>query len=357
MNIRITLATVICLLTLSLAATAQETPAAALTLEQILAAADTANPELASLALQRENARVAFDRASASSDARLDQIAATLQWQRAQLTVRQATTRELLAIAQGYVSLQQANEEVDLLDERLRLAQLDLQLTDARVEVGAAGSVEQLQAQVAALSAELNLTAGQHQRRFNTLPDLVDMTGLDTAALDAVALTSQPPELPELGMSDSYAAATALQARRAPACRAATGNRRNQPEPAIRRRSSTSRLDLEAANNTVAASMAAVEDTAANLQTATASAYATAQQAFGTVTLRELQLALQQERTRRAEEQFAAGVITQSGLAGSQADLAAAVNTVRAARWSVWFAWLRLQDAAGIDLPAIPGVE
>ena len=354
MNIRITLATVICLLTLSLAATAQETPAAALTLEQILAAADTANPELASLALQRENARVAFDRASASSDARLDQIAATLQWQRAQLTVRQATTRELLAIAQGYVSLQQANEEVDLLDERLRLAQLDLQLTDARVEVGAAGSVEQLQAQVAALSAELNLTAGQHQRRFNTLPDLVDMTGLDTAALDAVALTSQPPELPELGMSDSYAAATAQRAEHRHAAQQLEIDEINLN---LLSAEETSRLDLEAANNTVAASMAAVEDSAANLQTATASAYATAQQAFGTVTLRELQLALQQERTRRAEEQFAAGVITQSGLAGSQADLAAAVNTVRAARWSVWFAWLRLQDAAGIDLPAIPGVE
>ena len=354
MNIRITLATVICLLTLSLAATAQETPAAALTLEQILAAADTANPELASLALQRENARVAFDRASASSDARLDKIAATLQWQRAQLTVRQATTRELLAIAQGYVSLQQANEEVDLLDERLRLAQLDLQLTDARVEVGAAGSVEQLQAQVAALSAELNLTAGQHQRRFNTLPDLVDMTGLDTAALDAVALTSQPPELPELGMSDSYAAATAQRAEHRHAAQQLEIDEINLN---LLSAEETSRLDLEAANNTVAASMAAVEDTAANLQTATASAYATAQQAFGTVTLRELQLALQQERTRRAEEQFAAGVITQSGLAGSQADLAAAVNTVRAARWSVWFAWLRLQDAAGIDLPAIPGVE
>lgn len=354
MNIRITLATVICLLTLSLAATAQETPAAALTLEQILAAADTANPELASLALQRENARVAFDRASASSDARLDQIAATLQWQRAQLTVRQATTRELLAIAQGYVSLQQANEEVDLLDERLRLAQLDLQLTDARVEVGAAGSVEQLQAQVAALSAELNLAAGQHQRRFNTLPDLVDMTGLDTAALDAAALTSQPPELPELGMSDSYAAATA---RRAEHRHAAQQLEIDEINLNLLSAEETSRLDLEAANNTVAASMAAVEDTAANLQTATASAYATAQQAFGTVTLRELQLALQQERTRRAEEQFAAGVITQSGLAGSQADLAAAVNTVRAARWSAWFTWLRLQDAAGIDLPAIPGVE
>ena len=243
---------------------------------------------------------------------------------------------------------------MDLLDERLRLAQLDLQLTDARVEVGAAGSVEQLQAQVAALSAELNLTAGQHQRRFNTLPDLVDMTGLDTAALDAVALTSQPPELPELGMSDSYAAATA---RRAEHRHAAQQLEIDEINLNLLSAEETSRLDLEAANNTVTASMAAVEDTAANLQTATASAYATAQQAFGTVTLRELQLALQQERTRRAEEQFAAGVITQSGLAGSQADLAAAVNTVRAARWSVWFAWLRLQDAAGIDLPAIPGVE
>ena len=354
MNIRITLATVTCLLTLSLAAAAQAAPAATMTAEQILAAAATANPELASLALQRENARVAFDRTSASSDARLDKIAATLQWERAQLTVRQATTRELLAIAQGYVSLQQANEEVDLLDERLRLARIDLQLSNARVEVGAAGTVELLQAQVAALSAELNLAAAQHQRRFNTLPDLVDMTGLDTAALDAAALTSQPPELPELGMSDRYAAATAKRAEHRHAAQQLEIDEINLN---LLSAEETSRLDLEAANNTVAASMAAVEDTAANLQTATASAYATAQQGFGTVTLRELQLALQQERTHRAEQQFAAGAITQSGLAGSQADLAAAVNTVRAARWSAWLAWLRLQDAAGIDLPAIPGVE
>ena len=332
----------------------EETPAATLTVEQILAAADTANPQLESLALQRDNARVAFDRASASSDARLDQIAATLQWERAQLTVRQGTTLELLAIAQGYVSLQQANEEVDLLDERLRLAQLDLQLTDARVNVGAAGTVEQLQAQVAALTAELNLAAARQQRRFNTLPDLVDMTGLDMAALGAAALTSQPPELPELGMSDTYAAATA---RRAEHRHAAQQLEIDEINLNLLSAEETSRLDLAAATNTVAASRAAVEDTAVNLQTATASAYATAQQAFGTVTLRELQLALQQERTRRAAEQFAAGVITQSGLAGSQADLAAAVNTVRAARWSAWFAWLRLQDAAGIALPAVPGME
>ena len=354
MNIRIAATAAACLLTLSLAAAAQQAPATGLTIAEALAAAEAANPELAALALQRENARVAFDRASASSDARLDQITARLQWERAQLTASQGTTRELLAIAQGYVSLQQANEEVSLLEERLRLATLDLQLTDARVRVGAAGKVEQLQAQVAALSAELNLAAARHQRRFNTLPDLVDMTGIDSAVLAAAALTSQPPDLPELGSSDTYAAATA---RRAEHRHAAQQLEIDEINLKLSSEEETSRLDREAATNTVAGSKAALEETAVNLQTATASAYATAQQAFDTVTLRGLQLALQQERTRRAGEQFDAGVITESDLAGSRADQVAAADAVRAARWSAWFAWLRLQDAAGIDLPAIPGVQ
>ena len=354
MNIRITATAAILVLGLSLPAMAQPAPSSSLSIADVLAAAEAANPELAALALQRDSARVGFDRASASSDARLDQMIATLQWERAQLAVRQATTRELLAVAQGYVSLQQANEQVDLLQERLRLATLDLQLTDARVRVGAAGKVEQLQARVAALGAEINLAAARQQRRFNTLPALVDMTGIDTAALDAAALDSQPPELPELGTSDNYAAATA---RRAEHRHAAQQLEIDEINLKLLSEEETSRLDLEAATNTVAGSTAALDETAVNLQTATASAYATAQQAFDTVTLRELQLALQQERTRRAEEQFEAGVITESQLAGSQADQAASVDAVRAARWSAWFAWLRLQDAAGIDLPPIPGVQ
>ena len=88
------------------------------------------------------------------------------------------TVRELLAIAQAYVDLQQANEEVSLLEERLRLAQLDLQLTNARVEVGATGATQQLQAEVAALTADLNLASARNQRRFNTLPNLVEKSGL-----------------------------------------------------------------------------------------------------------------------------------------------------------------------------------
>ena len=354
MHNRTTLAAVICLLTVSLTAGAQQAPGSSLTLQQTLVAAAAANPELAALALQRENARVAFDRASASSDARLDQVAAKLQWERSQLSVRQGTTRELLAIAQAYVDLQQANEQVSLLEERLRLAQADRELTDARVEVGAAGVVEQLQAQVAELTADLNLAAARNQRRFNTLPALVEKSGIAAQVVDAAALVSQPPALPELGAADGYAEATA---RRAEQRHAAQQLEIDQVNLDLLSAEETSRLDLEAAANTVESSKAAVENTSVDLQIATAGAYAAAQQAFGTATLRELQLALQQERTRRTEEQFTAGVITQSGVDGSQADLAAAVDSLRAARWSAWFAWLRLQDAAGLDLPDIPGME
>ena len=353
MNIRITLSALVCLLTLSLTAGAQQ-PAADLAIEELLAAAQTANPELAALALQRENARVAFDRGSASSDARLDQITATLQWERAQLNVRQGTVRELFAIAQAYVDLQQANEEVSLLEERLRLARLDLELTNARVEVGAAGTVDQLQAQVAALTAELNLAGAHDRRRFNTLPNLVDKTGIDVAVLEAAALASEPPDLPDLGAPDTYAAANA---RRAEPRHAAQQLEIDEINLHLLSAEETSRLDLEAATNTVDSSRAALENTAVDLQTATASAYATAQQAYDTVTLRELQLALQQERTRRTEEQFTAGVITRSDLAGSQVDLVAANDALRAARWSAYLAWLRLRDAAGLALPGMPGVE
>ena len=315
MNIRCTLSAFVCLLALSLTAGAQQPSASSLTIEAVLAAAETANPELAALALQRENARVTFDRASASSDARLVQTVATLQWQRAQLNVRQGTVRELLAIAQAYVDLQQANAEV---------------------------------------TAELNLAAARNQRRFTTLPNLMERSGLGIAVLDAAALTSERPEPPDLETSETYATATA---RRAEHRHAAQQLEIDEINLKLLSEEETSRLDLEAASNTVGSSRATLEDTAVDLQTATASAYATARQAFGTVTLRELQLALQQERTRRTEEQFTAGVVTQSGLDAAQADLAGSVNTLRAARWSAWFAWLRLQDAAGLDLPAIPGME
>ena len=349
MNNRIALTAMACLLAITLPAAAQQ-QTETLTLTQVLTAAQTASPELASLALQEESARVAFDRASAASDARLDQTAATLQWERAQLGVRQGTVRELLAIAQAYVDLQQANEDVNLLEERLRLAQLDLQLTNARVEVGATGATQQLQAQVAALTAELNLASARNQRRFNTLPNLVEKSGLKFAALDAAGLASEPPDAPELGAPDSYSAATA---RRAEHRHAAQQLEIDQINLDLLSAEETSRLDLETATNTVESSQAALANTGLDLQTATASAFATAQQAYGTVTLRELQLALQEERTRRTEEQFGAGMVTRSDLDGSRADLVAAIDTLRAARWSAWFAWLRLQDAAGLELPGM----
>ena len=353
MTIRTMLFALVGGLTLPAAIAAQQAPVTNLTMDEILAAAEPANPELASLALQRESARVAFDRAAAASDARVDQLAAELQWERAQLNVRQGTFRERLAIAQAYTDLQQANEEVSLLEERLRLARLDLQLTNARVEVGAAGTVEQLQAQVAALTAELNLTGARNRRRFTTLPNLAAKSGLDSAVLAAAALGSEPPELPALEAPDSYADATARRVEHRHAARQLELDELNLN---LLSAEETSRLDREAAANTAAGSRAALENTAVDLQTATAGAYAAAQQAYATAALRELQLALQQERTRRTDEQFAAGVITQSSRASSQADLTAAVNALRAARWSAYFAWLRLQEAAGIAAP-VAGVE
>ena len=327
-------------------------PAAAeeLSITGMLTTAEAANPTLQSAALTLENARVAHDRSIASSDARLDQIKAELQWERAQLTFGQATVRELLSLAEAYVRLQQANENLSMLEERLRLAQLDLQQAAERVEIGAASPVTELQARVAELSAELNLAGARNTRQFTTLPDLADATGIDMAVLDAAALTSQPPETADLGALDSYLATTAERVEHDFAARQLDID---ELDLKLKSMQSTSPLDLQTATNTVASSRATVGSTASDLQLATAGAYASAQQALGTVTLRELQLELQAENTRRTQEQFDAGLLTESQLASSQADLVGAEDALRAAQWAAYFAWIRLHDAAGTDVLAV----
>lgn len=349
MNTR-TLPVLIALLAaLALPAAAQEQPAA-LTTIHALEAAQAANPTLQSLALQLENARVAHARSLAGSDARLDRMNAALQWDRAQLSYRQGTVRELLSIAEAYVGLQQENENLSMLEERLRLAQIDLQQASERVSIGAASPVTELQAQVAALSAELNLTGARNQRQFTTVPNFAATTGIDAAVLDAAEIVSHPPEPPELGALDFYLATTEGRPEHDHAARQLESD---DLDLQLKSMQSTSSLDLQTATNTVASSRANVATTASDLQRATAGAYANAQQAFGTVTLRELQLDLQQENTRRTREQFDAGLLTESQLASSEADLVDAQNSLRAARWAAYFAWIRLHDAAGTDVLAI----
>lgn len=333
-----------------LAALALPAAAEELSITGMLTTAEAANPTLQSAALTLENSRVAHDRSIASSDARLDQIKAELQWERAQLTFGQATVRELLSLAEAYVRLQQANENLSMLAERLRLAQLDLQQAAERVEIGAASPVTELQARVAELSAELNLAGARNTRQFTTLPDLADATGIDMAVLDAAALTSQPPETADLGALDSYLATTAERVEHDFAARQLEID---ELDLKLKSMQSTSPLDLQTATNTVASSRATVESTASDLQLATAGAYASAQQALGTVTLRELQLELQAENTRRTQEQFDAGLLTESQLASSQADLVGAEDALRAAQWASYFAWIRLHDAAGTDVLAV----
>ena len=351
MNTRTLIPALVALLAaLALPAAAQEEPADGLAIIEMLNAAEAANPALQSLALQLENARVAHDRSMASSDARLDQIGAELQWERAQLTFHQGTVRELLALAEAYVRLQQANENLSMLEERLRLAQVDLQQAAERVEIGAASPVTALQARVAALNAELNLAGARNTRQFTTLPDLAEATGIDMATLDAAVLTSQPAAVSGLGELESLLTSTAQRVEHDLAARQLEIDELNLK---LQTMQSTSTLDLQTATNTVASSRASVDTTASDLQLATASAYASAQQALGTVTLRDLQLELQAENTRRTQEQFDAGLLTESQLASSQADLAGAHDTMRAARWAAYFAWVRLHDAAGTNVLAV----
>ena len=335
---------------LTLPATAQEEPSATLTIISMMNTAEAANPALQSAALQLENSRVAYDRSIASSDARLDQISAELQWKRAQLTFRQATVREMLSIAEAYVRLQQANENLNMLAERQRHAQLDLKQAAERVEIGAASPVTELQARVEALNAELNLTGARNTRQFTTLPDLADATGIDMAMLDTAELTSHPPTVPRLGTLKSYLATTEERAEHTHATQQLEIDELNLK---LKSMQSTSPLDLQTATNTVASSRATAETTVSDLQLATAGAYSSAQQALGNETLRELQLDLQEENTRRTQEQFDAGLFTESQLAASQADLVGAYDALRAARWAAYFSWVRLYDTAGTDVLAV----
>lgn len=348
MNTRTALTALTALVTLSLPAAAQD--AVALTVEEVLNSTETANPTIESQALTLKNARVSYESSMASSDARIDQMNATLAWHHSQLTFRQGKVAQLLSVAEAYVQLQQENENLGILEARLQLAQEDLKSAVERVAIGAASPVDELQARVSLLSAELNLASARNTRQFTTLPIFAETTGIDEEMLDTASLASEPPELSSLGTLDSYLTTTGRRAENDFAARQLKIDELNLE---LLSSTSTSSLDLQKATNTVNGSTASVASTSSNLESATASAFANAQQAFGTTTLRELQLELQAENTRRTQQQHAAGLLTDSQLASSELDLITATDSLRAARWSAYFAWIRVANAAGTDLLAI----
>ena len=345
MNMRKGLTALILLITLTLPAAAQRN--SSLNILKVLNTADHTNPTLQAQTLQLKNARVSFERSMASSDARIDRMNALLHWDRAQLTFKQGKINQLLSVAETYVELQQANENLSNLKERLRLAHDDLKKATERVAIGAASAIEELQAQVSVLSAELSLTSARNARQFNILPIFSENSGIDVNILGSAVLTSKPPDVSNLDALDSYMSTTTTRAENDHATRQLKIADLNLQ---LLSSTSTSILDLQTAVNTVTSSQAEVLNTVSILQSSTASAYASAQQTLGTVKLRDLQLKLQSENTRRTKEQYTAGLLTDSQLASSDIDRIEATNSLQAAKWIAYFSWIRLHSAAGTDL-------
>jgi outer membrane protein TolC len=342
------LAALILLITLALPAVAQRN--SSLTILKVLNTAEHSNPTLQAQELQLKNARVSFERSMASSDARIDRMDARLQWDRAHLTFNQGKANQLLSIAETYVELQQANENISNLKRRLRLAHDDLKKATERVAIGAASPVEEIQTKVSVLNAKLSLASARNARQFNILPTFSEDSGIDVNILSSAILASNPPEVPDIGTLDTYLSTTITREENDHAARQLEIADLNLQ---LLSSTSTSILDLQTAANTVTSSQAEVLNTTSTLQSSTASAYASAQQALGTAELRELQLELQSENTRRTKKQHSAGLLTDSQLASSELDRVEAIHSLQAANWTAYFSWVRLHRAAGTDLLGI----
>lgn len=335
---------------LALGAVTAATSAESLALGAALEASDSANPVLAASALRLDADRVAFDRASAAaraSEAQIDELRAALQWERDQRTYDQSVFDERLRMAEAYAALQAAGTAVDLLERRLAVATADVRQVRERVAVGAASPVDELAAMVGLRSAEIALWNADATLSEVTGPSFAMSTGIDRSVILVADLDSPPPLVPELAPLEHLLETIPTR----PEVQAPI--RQTDIDDLELERLLTQRapsLDLQSAAAVLAISIDAIAATQRDLEAGVRATHVSARAAIMTADLRRQQFALQGEQTRRTAQQHAAGLRTDSELALAEIEVRQAAANQRDADWDVYFAWLRLQRTAGIEV-------
>ncbi len=318
---------------------------AVLTINEALEKAWQNNLDLQKASLTWNNARISYEKAKANalqSGSKIDQKQAELNWQQAQNTFQASKDEARIEVVSLYNTFRYLKSLVPLRQEKVELAQNNLDRAKEKVKAGTAGELEELAAEINLENVRQQLESTKQQ--LDTAEESLSLaTG--TANILEVDLVSEFDKGAVEDSLDVYLAA-ALQQRRE--IEFAGKNIEIAADRLEQLKITDSPLlDINKANNDLELLEISLKLLKESIKNEIRQRYQQFESLSSQLRLLNLGLAQAKKNLDNAEKQFQAGLITRDGLSSREVDFRAAELELQKNKGSRYVAYLNLQVSTG----------
>ena len=318
---------------------------AVLTINEALEKVWQNNLDLQKASLTLNNARISYEKARANvlqSESKIDEKQAELNWQQAQNTFQKSKDEVGTGVISSYNNFKYLLALVPLRQEKVKLAQNNLDRVKEKVKAGTAGELEELAAEISLETARQQLESTEQQ--LDIARESLSLA-TDTANILEFNLVSEFEEGVIEDSLDVYITA-ALQKREeiefARKNIEIAGDRLEQLKII-----DSPRLDINKANNDLRILQITLELLEESIKSEVRQRYQQIESLSSQLGLLNLGLDQARRNLDNADKQFQAGLITKDELSSKEVDFKEAYLELQKSKGSGYVAYLNLQVSAG----------
>jgi len=316
-----------------------------LTIAEILEKAWQNNLDLQKASLTLDNARIAYEKAKANilqSQSKIDAKQAELNWQQAQNTFQKSKDEARIGVVSLYNSFKYLKSLVPLRQEKVELAQNNLDRVKEKVKAGTAGELEELAAEISLKTTRQQLESTKQQ--LDTAEGNLSLaTG--TANIVEFDLVSEFDKGVIEDSLDVYVAAALQKREEIEFARKNIEIAGDQLEQL--KITGSPLLDINKANNDLELLEITLKLLEESIKSEVRQKYQQFESLSSQLGLLNLGLGQAKKNLDNAEKQFQAGLITRDELSSREVDFRAASLELQKNKGSWYVAYLNLQVSAG----------
>jgi len=318
---------------------------AVLTINEALEKAWQNNLDLQKASLIWNNARISYEKAKANtlqSESKIDEKQAELNWQQAQNTFQKSKDGVETEVVSLYNNFKYLLGLVPLGQEKVKLAQNNLDRVKEKVKAGTAGELEELAAEISLKTARQQLesteqqldTAGESLSLTTSIANIVEFNLVSEFEKDAVG-----------NSLDVYITAALQQRKEIEFARKnieIAGDRLEQLKII-----DSPLLDINKANNDLGLLQISLKLLEESIKSEVRQRYQQLESLSSQLGLLNLRLDQARRNLDNADKQFQAGLITRDELSSKEVDFKEANLELQKSKGSGYVAYLNLQVSAG----------
>ena len=303
------------------------------------------NLDLQEASLTLNNARISYEKARANalqSESKIDQKQAELDWQQAQNTFQKSKNEVGAEVISLYNNFEYSLSLVPLRQEKVKLAQNNLDRVKEKAKAGTAGELEELAAEISLKTAQQELESTEHQ-----LDTAKENLSLATGIANIVE-SSLVSEFEEGSVEDSLDAYMTIALQKREEMEFARKNIEIAGDRLEQLRITDSPLlDIKKANNDLRLLQITLKLLEESIKSEVRQRYQQVESLSGQLGLLDLILDQARRNRENAEKQFQAGLITRDELSSRKVDFQEAYLESQKSQGSGYVAYLNLQVSAG----------